>query len=101
MNSMFDEVQEENGVDVASIVYTKENLFKRAVTLNEEIAKNKADLKQLKEDFTQSGDNPKGLDKDEVKDIMTFAAKYVADGVDKVISQAEMFKAQKEDLLGE
>lgn len=82
--------------------YTKENLFNRAVELYEQMETIKSDLKQLKEDFTYDEDvNPKGMDKNEVKDVIAFANKYVAAGVEKVIETAEMYKSLKEELIGE
>ena len=85
---------------VDTIIYTKENLFERAVVLNEQLATIKADIKQLKEDFTWDADyNPKGLDKEAIKEVMTFASKYVSESVDKVIEQAAVFESLKEELL--
>lgn len=81
-------------------IYTKENLFERAVVLNKQLVTIKADIKQLKEDFTWDADyNPKGLDKEVIKEVMAFASKYVSESVDKVIEQAAVFESLKEELL--
>lgn len=106
--SLFDEANEvlnrieDNLQSVNERLYTKQNLFDRAVNLYQAIATAKEDIKALKEDFTYDEDmNPKGMDKDEVKETVAFAAKYVAAGVEKVIETAEMYKSLKEELVGE
>ena len=54
----------------------------------------------MKEDFTWDADyNPKGLDKEVIKEVMAFASKYVSESVDKVIEQAAVFESLKEELL--
>lgn len=85
---------------VRQIIYTKENLFRRLVNLEEQMETLKADIKAAKEDFTCSDDNPQGLDKEVVKEIAAFAKKYVAEKVDAVIEQAAVFEALKEELIG-
>lgn len=83
-------------------LYTKENLFNRAVDIYQQMDTLKSDLKALREDFTYDEDmNPKGLAKEDVKEVVSFAAKYVAESVEKVIEQAAMFESLKQELLGE
>lgn len=97
VNALIDKVNEAIN---DSPIYTKENLFERAVVLNEQLATIKADIKQLKEDFTWDADyNPKGLDKEVVNSIADFAANCVKESVGKVIAKAEKFQALKEELL--
>lgn len=79
---------------------TKENLFRRLVGLEQQMETIKADIKAAKEDFTQSDDNHEGLDKETVKEVAAFAKKYVAESVEKVIEQAAVFEALKEELVG-
>lgn len=99
MNSMFDEMQEETGVDVASIVYTRENLFKRLLNLEEQALTLAEDIKQAKADFTYDEDvNPKGLSKEEVKEIAAYAKKVAKDGVDKIIEDGKLFADLKEEF---
>lgn len=82
-------------------LYSKDVLFKRAVDIYEQMATLKEDLKALKEDFTYDEDmNPKGMDKDEVKEVVAFANKYVADGVEKLLETAATYKQLKEELVG-
>ena len=96
---MFDNTSGEG--HIGQIIYTKENLFKRAVDIYQQMDTLKSDLKALREDFTYDEDvNPEGLPKEDVKEIVSFAAKYVADSVEKVIEQAAVFEALKEELIG-
>lgn len=82
-------------------MYSKDVLFKRALAIYEQMATLKEDLKALKEDFTYDEDmNPKGMDKDEVKEVVAFANKYVADGVEKLLETAATYKQLKEELIG-
>lgn len=105
-NSLFDTmdgaVNYESGEGhIGQIIYTKESLFKRAVDIYQQMDTLKSDLKALREDFTYDEDvNPEGLPKEDVKEIVSFAAKYVADSVEKVIEQAAVFEALKEELIG-
>lgn len=63
---------------------TEKELFTRALQLEREILILQSDLKQLKEDATYSeGDNPKGIEKGIVADIL----------------KAAKFKAKDSDLL--
>lgn len=82
-------------------LYTKENLFNRAVDIYQQMDTLKSDLKALREDFTYDEDvNPEGLPKEDVKEVVAFANKYVSDGLDKVIETAELYKQLKEELIG-
>ena len=81
-------------------IYTRKNLFDQLVRLEQQLAVLTEDIKFLKNDFTQSEDNPNGLDKDEVKEIAAYAKKVVADKVENVIEQGEVFSKLKDEFQG-
>ena len=81
-------------------IYTRKNLFDQLVRLEQQLAILTEDIKFLKNDFVQSEDNPDGLDKDEVKEIAAYAKKVVADKVENVIEQGEVFAKLKDEFQG-
>ena len=102
-DSLFDNLPDgeytlEQVVTDSSQVYSRKNLFKCMVDLETQLATISEDIKQLKADFTQSDDNPKGLDKEDVKEVSAYAKKVVADKVNTVIEQGEVFKSLKEEF---
>lgn len=100
--SLFNEVLGEGSGDIRQLLYTKENLFKRMVDLEQQMETIKADIKAAKADFAYDEDmNPNGLPKEDVKEVAAFAKKYVAEKIEAVIEQAKMFESLKEELIGE
>lgn len=94
MNSMFDEDSQ------AGFVRMDKTLFNRALQLNKDKIIIMEDLKQLKSDFVYDEvTNSKGLAKEEVADIMAFAAKVADDKYEKVIETGKRYAELEEQLV--
>lgn len=102
MTSMFDDLDKtisELTTEEGDTALTRDNLYKRLLTLEEQVLTVTEDIKQAKADFTYDEDvNPKGLSKEEVKEIAAYAKKAAKDGVDKIIEDGKLFADLKEEF---
>jgi len=96
---MTEEVTFDEALEEESSIYTAENLFNRVVYLQKQLITINDDMKQLQADFTAGDDNPKGLPKDQVKEVVDFAKAVAKDGVDKVIEKGNNYSELKSEFV--